>query len=138
MASTPRRPGILVIDADEPMRALVLEWLAGAGYRARGAPAPMPQADVGLVVLDLCDLPARGLAAVRRAKALFPAAAVLGLSTRVSGPLPAAARDALVPGLAALLPKPCTRAGLLAAVALALDAAGGTPAAAPAPAPAAP
>jgi DNA-binding response OmpR family regulator len=122
MAHRTLAPTVLVIDADEPMRALVQEWLAGAGYAARGraAPGASGEADVALVVLDLCDLPATGAAAVGRVKTLFPAAAVLGLSTQASRPIAAAVLDGLAPGLAALLPKPCSRTELLAAVAEAL------------------
>jgi CheY-like chemotaxis protein len=122
MACSMPSPSLVVIDADDAMRALVHEWFAGAGYRVAGRAAPGLQgdADVSLVVVDLRDLATRGAATVSRVKTLFPAAAVLGLSTQVSRPPSAALREKLAPGLAALCPKPCTRAELLAAAGAAL------------------
>ena len=111
-------PKLLVIDADDAMRALVREWIAAAGYRVndRVGSAAHGDADVSLVIVDLCDLPTRGAATVSRVKKLYPAAGVLGLSTQVSRPIRGGMLHALAPGLAALLPKPCTRSELLAAV----------------------
>jgi len=122
MACGTPSPSLIVIDADDAMRALVHEWFAGAGYRvaARAAPGLQGDADVRLVVVDLRDLATRGAATVSRVKKLFPAAAVLGLSTQVSRPSSAALRESLAPGLAALYPKPCTRGELLAAAGAAL------------------
>ena len=124
-------PILLVIDADDAMRALVREWAAMAGYRVhvRASPGAHGDADVNLVIVDLCDLATRGAATVSRVKKLFPAAGVLGLSTQASRPIAGRVLESLAPGLAALLPKPCARGELLAAVAGALGQA--TPGRAP-------
>jgi len=111
-------PALVVIDADDAMRELVREWTAAAGYRvrARASPEPGGDADVNLVVVDLRDPATKGAAIVSRILQLYPAAVVLGLSAQAARPLAGRLAQALAPGLAALLPKPCTRAELLAAV----------------------
>ena len=115
-------PTLVVIDADDAMRALVREWTAAAGYRVhvRAGPGAHGDADVNLVIVDLCDLPTRGAATVSRIKKLYPAAGVLGLSTQASRAIRGGVLQALAPGLAALLPKPCARGELLAAAAAVL------------------
>lgn len=104
------------------MRELLREWASGAGYRvhSRAALGARIEPDVNLVVVDLVDLPTRGSWIVSQVKRLSPAAAVVGISTQLTRALSAGALQALVPGLAALCPKPCSRGELLAAVAQAL------------------
>ena len=115
-------PTLLVIDADDAMRALVGEWAREAGHvvRERAQVGAHGGADVNLVVVDLCDLATRGAATVSRVQKLFPAAVVVGLSTRAARPMSRDACATIAPGLAALIPKPCTRAELMGAVAEAL------------------
>ena len=113
---------ILVIDQDEPSRALLREWLCAEGHevvdlapaQARGAVA------VDLVLVDLPRLRQRMAERVREVRALYPQAAIIGLSTQVPCSLP---DDSALPGalgLHQLLGKPGSRDELLHAVGAAL------------------
>lgn len=115
---------VIVIDEDEPLRALLVEWLVAAGHADARELAPGELgADLGggwveLVVIDLPrGRPRTVLAAVRAA---WPQAGLLGLSTQVRESLPAASPLVRELGLVGLLAKPCSREELLAAVGEAL------------------
>jgi CheY-like chemotaxis protein len=114
-----------VMEDDPAMRALLLEWLADEGYRVRvhgpGCAAAACEADA--VVVDLSNQQLQGAEAIRHASSRFAPAAVIGLSTRL---LHAPAGDSLQArtlGLDELLPKPCSREALVAAVARAIEGA---------------
>jgi len=115
---------VIVIDEDEPLRALLVEWLVVAGHADARAVAPGELgADLGggwveLVVIDLPRKSPRVL--LGRVRAAWPDAGLLGLSTQVRASLPPASPVVRELGLVGLLAKPCSREELLAAVAEAL------------------
>ena len=115
-------PSVIVMDEDEPLRALLAEWLSAEGYRVREA--ELREIDQGeaveLVVLDLPRLRLHGAALVARVRSVCPGAALLGLSTQVQESLPFGSVLVRELGLIALLAKPCSRDELLAAAAQAL------------------
>ncbi len=105
---------IVVIDADQPIRALVSEWLTDAGYAVLAQPAPAPVAEVvHLVVLDLVNLRHSGRQTVDDVRRLFDAVPIVGLSTQVNTSLPGHAQAAYRLGLDLLLAKPCGRDEML-------------------------
>ena len=115
-------PSVIVMDEDEPLRALLAEWLSAEGYRVREA--ELREIDQGeaveLVVLDLPRLRLHGAALAARVRAVCPGAVLLGLSTQAQESLPAGSILVQELGLSALLAKPCSRDELLAAAAQAL------------------
>jgi len=115
-------PSVIVMDENEPLRALLAEWLTSAGYRVREG--TLQDADneeaVDLVVFDLPQLRTYGATLTSRVRAAFPGAALLGLSTQLRESLSSASALVRALGLSALLAKPCSRLELLAAVATAL------------------
>ena len=115
---------VIVIDEDEPLRTLLVEWLVAAGHADARELAPGELgADAGgdwveLVVIDLPRMRPRLLLA--RVRAAWPHAALLGLSTQVRASLPPGSPLVRELGLVGLLAKPCSRDELLATVAEAL------------------
>jgi CheY-like chemotaxis protein len=119
-----RRAGIImcsvvVMDEDGPIRALLAEWLAAAGYRVREW-SPLetePNREVELVLIDLPKLRQSGAETIARARHAYPLALLLGLSTQLAESLPAGSALVRELGLSGLLAKPCERLEMLAAVA---------------------
>lgn len=115
---------VVVLDDNAAIRELISEWLAAAGHDVMDArtiaaccAAGEPGAgSVGLVLLDLPMLRDGVRTLIERVRATYPDAALLGLSTQVSEALTAASPAARQLGLQGLLPKPCLREELLAAV----------------------
>ena len=115
-----------VIEDDLAMRALLVEWFAGEGYRVRacGGSGAAVKAGVDAVVVDLPNLPTQGAGTIRHVKSLYPGAALIGLSTQAGEASGRDSRQARALGLARLVSKPCSRCELLTAVAGAI---GGVP-----------
>ena len=117
-------PSVIVVDEDEPLRALLAEWLTAAGYRVREA--TLRDIDTGgaveLVVIDLPQLRLHGAQMVARVRVARPGSALLGLSTQVRVSLPPHSVLVRELGLSRLLAKPCSRDELLSATAEALAA----------------
>lgn len=111
---------VVIIEFDPLVRDLLAEWLEDAGLRVRrhecGKPPPAPLADIRVVVVDLVNLRHGGRTAVGRVRSVFPGIPLLGLSTQARDGLAADCDAALELGLDMLLPKPCKRTTLLAAV----------------------
>jgi DNA-binding response OmpR family regulator len=110
-----RKSPILVIETDDLIRGLLARWLGEGGYavHARAAGDPAPEGGVRLVVADV--------ASPRRAGALIGSlrayrAPILIVSARFRRGLGASAAAARQLGVEGVLPKPFTRAELLAAV----------------------
>lgn len=107
----------VVLDDNPAIRELISEWLAAAGHHVMDA-RPTAAADaVHLVLLDLPMLRDGVRTLVGRVRATYPDATLLGLSTQVAQALPASSPTARELGLVGLLPKPCVREELLAAIA---------------------
>jgi CheY-like chemotaxis protein len=112
-----------VIEDDPAMRALLLEWLADEGYRVRvhGSSHVAAAWDADAVVVDLSNQQLQGAEAIRHARSRFAPAAVIGLSTRLIHAPAGDCAQARTLGLDELLPKPCSRQTLVAAVARAIE-----------------
>ena len=112
-------PRILVVEQDLALRTLFCEWLSTVGYLVSGCARPEatcdPKAD--LVIIDLFNLPIRGIETVRQIKRCCPEAALIGMSTQLGSAIPSNSTQALALGVRQLLPKPCSRDALLHAVA---------------------
>lgn len=118
-------PTIVVIEEDMAMRALICEWLAGEGYRVRGLPAARAprEAGVDLVIVNVLNLRAQGADTVRQVQAMYPGAALIGISTQLGRSLSSDSDPARALGVSRLVAKPCTRDELLGAVTAAIGAA---------------
>jgi CheY-like chemotaxis protein len=116
---------IKVIEEDGAMRLLISEWLAGEGHEVHSLQRPAAVRDdtVDLVILDLPN-PRHGdsARAVNAVHAAYPAAAVIGISTRLGRSLGGNSDAARALGVDRLLAKPCSREELLGAVAAAVQA----------------
>ena len=112
-----------VMEDDPAMRALLLEWLSDEGYRVRirGLSEDALAWTADAVVVDLSNQQLQGAEAIRHASARFAPSVVIGLSTRLIHTAAGASLQARAPGLGELVPKPCSRQALVAAVARALD-----------------
>jgi len=112
-----------VIEDDPPMRTLLLEWLADAGYRVRvhGDLAAPVRLAADVVVVDLSSLPSQGPEAIHEVRDRFSPRVVIGLSTRLLHSLSGESLQARALGLDGLLPKPCSRQALVVAVQRALE-----------------
>ncbi|MET0520016.1 MAG: response regulator [Burkholderiaceae bacterium] len=110
---------VVVIEEDAAMRALISEWLNGEGHVVMGLPSvnalsqSVPGCDI--VILDLVNLRAQGASVVSRARALFPGAALLGMSTQLGRTMDLCSALARDLGISGLLAKPCMRDELLKA-----------------------
>jgi CheY-like chemotaxis protein len=111
-----------VIEDDLAMRALLLEWLADAGYRVhvgdRAGTASTATFDV--VVFDLPNLRVQGAEIIHDVQRRYAGAALVGLSTQVVEATAGGSRQARALGLDQLVPKPSSRQALLSAVARAI------------------
>lgn len=111
---------VAVIDEDAAMRALIAEWASEAGYPVLALPSSdavgNEPVDCAIVILDLVNLRSDGAAAVRRARARFPDAAFLGMSTQLAASMATGSAAARELGLSAVLAKPCARTELVAAL----------------------
>ncbi len=112
-----------VIEDDPAMRALLLEWLTDEGYRVRvhGLSDDAAAWKADAVVVDLSNQQLQGAEAIRHASSRFAPAAVIGLSTRLIHAPAGDSLQARTLGLDELLPKPCSRQALVAAVARAIE-----------------
>ena len=113
---------VLVIDDDEIMRELVVDWLEAAGYGVRQA-ADYPEALVeveravpALVVTDMCMPGPGGVAIIRHLKQNHPAIPVIAISGYFSRS-GCSAEEALALGAARTLAKPMKRGDVMRAVA---------------------
>jgi DNA-binding response OmpR family regulator len=109
---------IVIYEADDLMRGLLHEWLAGAGYRVsvvvpRDA-APRVAAD--LVILNI-ELPKdTGSRVAEKIQLAHPGKPIIALSAQFRANLSTAGATARALGVSQVIAKPLTRDALLAAV----------------------
>jgi DNA-binding response OmpR family regulator len=111
-----RKGYILVVETDDLIRQLLERWLGEAGHAvfACAAGDPAPEGGVRLVIADVAS-PRRAGARIASLRAAY-GAPMLVLSARFRRGLGASAAAARQLGVQKVLPKPFTRAELLAAV----------------------
>ena len=112
---------IVIIEPDDLIRALMVRWLAEAGYRVLAAPkdhnSSMDMAGPGtasLVIADISD-PATATSTIRSLQDAY-AAPILALSARFRRGLGFSSEAAQRLHVGKVLPKPFTREELLEAV----------------------
>lgn len=110
---------IVVLDENAPIRELLSEWLTAAAHTVWDARqlSVAAAAEIDVVLIDLPKLRDGAQAVVARARAAYPRAALLGLSTQLASSLPPESPTVRELGLLRLLAKPCVREELLEAVA---------------------
>lgn len=114
---------ILVVDDDEIMRELVVDWLEGAGYRARVAASCAAALQEGareapaLVISDMWMPGPCGGDAIARLKKRYPRIHVIAMSGHFNSGEGFSAEAALKSGAERALAKPIERRELLRAVA---------------------
>jgi CheY-like chemotaxis protein len=111
-------PRILVVEQDLALRTLFCEWLSADGYLVSACPRPEASCDssVNLVIIDLFNLPSKGVETVRQIKSRCPGALLIGVSTQLSSAISSDSAQAVALGVRQLLPKPCSHDALLHAV----------------------
>jgi len=106
---------VVVIEEDAGMQMLIREWLDTAGYHV-GSGASEWGADVDLVIIDIPHLRFQGAQTVREARASYPRAAMIGISTQLGHSLSGNTVLAVALRVGRLMSKPLGRDELLAAV----------------------
>jgi DNA-binding response OmpR family regulator len=109
---------IVIIEEDDLMRGLLMEWLTGAGYAVhkggrRGAPAGQ---GADLVIVDLYMPRQAGVDVVRAAQQAHPGIPVIAISAQFRPGLDGSWWAARALGVRKLIGKPFSREDLLAAV----------------------
>jgi CheY-like chemotaxis protein len=115
-------PGILIIEDDELMRALLEEWLSEAGYPIRASGLrDVPGGDAPeLVIVGVCMPRDAGTALIRAVRDAYPDAAIVAISGQFRPGLAGSCAAARTLGVQQVVAKPFTRAALLDAVRAAL------------------
>ena len=110
--------GIALYEEDELMRALLVEWLSGAGYRVQiGARLPVPATGrVDLVIVSIFSPKHAGANLIRDIQAAHPGTPLIALSGQFRGGLSSAGAAARCLGVARVIAKPLTRDTLLWAI----------------------
>ena len=110
--------GIAIYEEDELMRALLQEWLTGAGYAVRlGTELPVSAADTADLVIASIYMPKRaGAQLIKTIQAAHPGVSLIALSGQFRGGLSCAGATARCLGVAQVIAKPLTRDTLLQAV----------------------
>jgi DNA-binding response OmpR family regulator len=111
-----RKGCIVVVETDDLIRDLLERWLSEAGYTVltTGADTPLPEHSPSLVIVNV-SRPGHSGTLIRSLQAAYPAP-ILVISGRFRRGLSASANAARQLGATKVLPKPFTRAELLAAV----------------------
>ena len=110
--------GIIIIEEDELMRGLLVEWLSSEGYSVRAAaPDDIPDSDnADLVIVDVYMPRHEGAERLRAIKAAHPATPLIAMSGQFSPALAGSSAAAESLGVRQVIAKPFTRRDLLAAV----------------------
>jgi CheY-like chemotaxis protein len=117
-------PGILIIEDDDLMRALLQEWLSEAGYSIRaGALRDAPGGDAPeLVIVGVCMPRDAGTELIRAARDAYPDAAMIAISGQFRPGLAGSCAAARTLGVQQVIAKPFTRGALLDTVRAAIGA----------------
>jgi DNA-binding response OmpR family regulator len=109
---------IMIYEADDLMRALLQEWLAGAGYRVRAAAPcdPPPHVAADLVIVSIGMPKQAGSRVADKIRAANPGTPLIAISAQFRADLSTAGATAQTLGVAQVIAKPLTRDALLAAV----------------------
>jgi two-component system OmpR family response regulator len=110
--------GIAIHEEDAMMRALLEEWLSGAGYRVRAAPplgARVP-GTTDLVIVSIYMPKHAGAQLIQELRAAYPATPLIALSGQFRCGLSSAGATARSLGVAQVIAKPLTREALLATI----------------------
>jgi DNA-binding response OmpR family regulator len=110
--------GIAIYEEDEMMRALIEEWLSGAGYRVRvGAPLRAQVPDTTDLVIVSVYMPKHaGAQLIQELRAAYPRTPLIALSGQFRCGLSSAGAAAQSLGVAQIIAKPLTREALLGTV----------------------
>jgi DNA-binding response OmpR family regulator len=110
--------GIVILDEDDLMRGLLVEWLTEAGYATRsGGLSDAPASGrADLVIIDLHSPREAGVKTVRAAREAYPGAPVIAISGRFWPGLAGCCAAAQALGARAVIAKPFSRDDLLSAV----------------------
>jgi DNA-binding NtrC family response regulator len=109
---------IVIYEEDDLMRALLEEWLTGAGHRVRrgtahGAPTPH---DADLVIVSIYMPKHAGTRLLDGIRAAHPGTPLIAISAQFRAGLSTAGPTAQSLGVAQVIAKPLTRAALLGAI----------------------
>jgi DNA-binding response OmpR family regulator len=109
---------VAIYEEDDLMRALLEEWVSGAGYRVcTGAPPPVQAAEgVDLVIVSIYMPKHSGAPLIRDIQAAYPGTPMIALSCQFRGGLSSAGATARSLGVAQVIAKPLTRDALLTAI----------------------
>jgi CheY-like chemotaxis protein len=110
--------GIAIYEEDEMMRALIEEWLRGAGYRVRGAAplgAPVP-GSTDLVIASVYMPKQGGAQLIQELRAAYPRTPLIALSGQFRCGLSSAGAAAQSLGVEQVIAKPLTREALLGSI----------------------
>jgi DNA-binding response OmpR family regulator len=111
-----RKGYILIVETDDLIRELLERWLGEAGYTVRTS-APPAAETAGAPSLIIVNIPSpRGAGSLIRSLQTTYAAPILAVSARFRRGLGGSTDAARQLGTTRVLPKPFTRAELLAAV----------------------
>ena len=109
---------IAIYEENDLMRALLAEWLSGAGYGVRGAARPtvQSQGNADLAIISVYMPKHAGAQLVNEIRAAHPGTPVIALSGQFRSGLSAAGATAQSLGVQQVLAKPLTGADLLDSV----------------------
>ena len=114
----PEMSNVVIIEDDALMRDLLAEWLTAAGYRVHAVPrvdgATLPPADV--VIVDVYMPRHLGVERLGSTRKSFPGVPIIAISGQFRAGVDCSGPAARALGVDGVIPKPCGREALLAAV----------------------
>ncbi len=113
---------IVIYEADDLMRGLLREWLAGAGYRVAAATicGPRPLA-ADVVIVSMGTPKYSGTRVADEIRAAHPNTPIIAISAQFRADLSSGGTTAQTLGVAQVIAKPLARDTLLAAVRAIID-----------------
>jgi DNA-binding response OmpR family regulator len=109
---------IIIYEEDDLMRALLEEWLGGAGYRVHGVASYRAPAheNAALVIVSIYMPKHTGARLVGEIRAAYPRTPLVAISAQFRSGLSTAGATAQTLGVAQVIAKPLSREALLATV----------------------